>query len=474
MERGPSDLHMDWSISHKKWERDRRIVLYTAPMNARISFVTFGCKTNWADSLRIMKALPSQLWQVVDVDELPDVVVFNSCTVTAKAERDLMKALRKARAGREDTRIILTGCMVEAYRERVEAQVDGVEIYGLSERARLLTSLGADDADPDWPTLESLDARPRTRAFLKVQEGCDYTCSYCIVPTARGASRSLSGQRVEALVEGAARRGLGELVLSGIHLGLYGQDRPEREGLPELLDRLGALRERLARERGAALRFPRIRLSSIEPNEVDEALIGAIARHDFVARHLHIPLQSGDAGILAAMRRRYRPERFAEAVEAVASALSPVGIGADVLLGFPGEDDGAFEATRRLLDGLPVTYLHAFSFSPRPGTDAAEMRPQVDPRKVKERVAVLRRLSQEKRDAFAASLRGAEVDLLVEGRGRHGKLEGYTDTYCRARTGGEDGMTGKLVVGRVEHADNGVLELVQCRERQVGGDKAEE
>lgn len=415
-------------------------------MKERVAFVTFGCKTNYADTMRVMNALPLERWRVVDADDAPDVVIFNSCTVTAKGDRDLFRAVRRAIKQRPDARVLITGCTAEAYPEAIRERFPGISVFGIRDRAEMMAALGASVAAPDWPDEGTLAMGPRTRMFIKIQEGCDYRCSYCVVPTARGASRSLPPERVEALVRRAVELGAGEVVLSGIHLGFYGRDLEPGCSLPALLDRLARLPA-----------LPRVRLSSIEPNEVDAALLEAMSRHAFVARHLHIPLQSGDDGVLARMRRRHDAARFDRAVAGVSGALGLVGLGSDVLVGFPGEDDAAHQNTVARLRAAPITYLHVFSFSPRPGTPAADMPGRVDGRVVKARVAELRALSEEKRAAFARAHVGQDARVLVEEETSPGTWVGYTDTYLRLASPAPPDSAGALVRVHVEAAEEGRL-----------------
>jgi len=415
-------------------------------MKARVAFVTFGCKTNWADTVRLQNALPEHLWEVVSPDAAPDAVVLNSCTVTAKGDADLRKAVRRLKARRPDTRVVVTGCTAEVYPERLAADLPGVEVFGVSRRHELFAALGATAEGSDWPDPAALATGPRTRAFLKIQEGCDHDCSYCIVPTARGKSRSLGLDRVRELVARAADAGIGEVVLTGIHLGFWGHDHVPRTGLVALLDDLATLPRR-----------PRVRLSSIEPNELDEALVASLVRHRWLAPHLHVPLQSGDPGVLRAMRRRYSVARARRAVESLAP-LGQLGLGSDLVVGFPGETDAAFEATHALVADLPLTYLHVFSYSPRPGTDAERLPERVPAPVVRERVARLRALSEQKRTAFAGAHVGQRHDVLVEEVVAPGVVAGYTGTYLRARLPGDAAWVNRIVPVRIRAAVGGELE----------------
>jgi threonylcarbamoyladenosine tRNA methylthiotransferase MtaB len=412
-------------------------------MKARVAFLTFGCKTNWADSVRLMNALPEHSWGVVEIDDDPDVVVLNSCTVTAKGDADLRKAVRRVLARRADTRVLVTGCTAEVYPERLAAELPGVEIYGVSRRHELFAALGASPEGSDWPAPEALATGPRTRAFLKIQEGCDYDCSYCIVPRARGRTRSLAPERVAALVARAAALDLGEVVLTGTHLGFYGHDQSPPTDLVALLDRLAGVSG-----------LPRVRLSSVEPNEVDARLVDALGRHRWIAPHLHVALQAGDDGVLAAMRRRYDVRGAREAILRLAP-LGPLGLGTDLVVGFPGETDAAFQATLALVTELPFTYLHVFSYSPRPGTDAERLPDRVPGPVVRQRVAALRALSDRKRAAFAAAHVGQRHEVLVEEVVAPGFVAGYTGTYLRARLPGSADLVNRRVPLRVTAADAG-------------------
>ena len=421
-------------------------------MKPRVAFLTFGCKTNWADTVRLQNALPEHLWQVVDLDDGPDVVVVNSCTVTARGDADLRKAVRRLRARRPDVRVLVSGCTAEVYPERLAVDLPGVELFGVSRRAELFAALGASSDGADWPDPAALATGPRTRAFLKIQEGCNGDCSYCIVPTARGQSRSLGLERVRDLVQAAALGGIGEIVLTGIHLGYWGHDHQPRSSLVALLDDLAALPSP-----------PRVRLSSLEPNELDPALVDALARHRWIAPHLHVPLQSGDDGVLRAMRRRYSVAKAVAAVERLA-VLGPIGLGTDLVVGFPGETDAAFEATFRRVEGLPFTYLHVFSFSPRPGTDAERLPERVAGPVVRERVARLRELSDRKRAAFAAAHVGQRHEVLVEEVVEPGVVAGYTGTYLRTRLPGSAADVNRVVSVQVSDALDGELMSREARD----------
>ena len=285
----------------------------------------------------------------------------------------------------------------------------------------------------------------RARAFLKIQDGCESFCSYCIVPFARGPLRSLEPQRVLDMLRSLSAHGYREVVLTGIHLGKYGIDLGQGMDLTGLLHLIGKED------------FPlRIRLSSLEPNEVDEDLIGMVASETWICRHFHIPLQSGDATILERMNRDYTPRRFTKLIEKIYENIPEVAIGVDVMAGFPGEDQKAFDETFSLIKAMPVSYLHVFPFSPRKGTAAATFPSRVDQGIIKERAAALRSLGREKRRAFYGSCLGKPFETLVEGwHQKESKLmRGTTDNYIPVLFPTWEDLRGRLVTVVVEACDS--------------------
>jgi len=384
-------------------------------------------------------------WHAAPASGAADVVVVNTCTVTRRADQESRQVVRRVARSHPGARIVVTGCYAQRAPEEVRA-IPGVSlVLGTAERERIAAWLpvaagadgarGADGRDSGVAVSHGRARRGiapatplqfgRTRALLKIQDGCDSFCSYCIVPYVRGRARSLS---VATVLEQARRlldAGFHELVLTGADLGSYGEDRPERPRLTDVVRGLLAL--------GAA---HRVRLSSIEPNRVPADLLDLLDAEPRLCRHLHLPLQSGSGSVLRAMRRAYDPAAYARLVER-AARRGPIGIGADVIVGFPGEGDDEFEETVSFVRSLPLTYLHVFRYSPRPGTVSERQGAGVPDRIARERSARLRRIGETMRDAFHARLVGATLSCLAE-RGLHATVawRGTTDLYTPVRVVG--------------------------------------
>ncbi|HEY6572508.1 MAG TPA: tRNA (N(6)-L-threonylcarbamoyladenosine(37)-C(2))-methylthiotransferase MtaB, partial [Candidatus Eisenbacteria bacterium] len=335
----------------------------------RVSFFTLGCRLNQHDTAAMRSDLEREGWETAPAREAADVVIVNTCTVTRRADQESRQLIRRLVRERPGARIVVTGC----YAQRAPGEIQtlpGVSlVLGTSEREAIASKISAPRAGasvaPGRARRSIGLSAPlhfgRTRALLKIQDGCDSFCSYCIVPYVRGRSRSLPPAEALDRARRLLDAGFQELVLTGADLGAYGRDLGESALLPKLVESLLALGAR-----------HRVRLSSIEPNKVDEALVDAMAREPRFCRHLHLPLQSGSPAILRAMRRGYEPRDYARLVER-AAAGGPIGIGADVIVGFPGEGEAEFEETMSFVSALPISFLHVFRYSPRPGTAAVRL-----------------------------------------------------------------------------------------------------
>jgi threonylcarbamoyladenosine tRNA methylthiotransferase MtaB len=413
-----------------------------------LAIVTLGCKVNQFESEAMAEAMEGEGWQLVPFGPGVDCVIVNTCVVTARAQADSRRWIH--RAGRENPNglLLAVGCFPQIDLDGViSLGVDGVvgnqekgcisEIVAEMQRGkkpviRVGDVMGAEQP----PALQTTRFRRHTRAFLKIQDGCDARCSYCIVPLARGRSRSTTPMHVLASLKALKTAGYQEAVLVGIHLGAYGLDLEPRTTLLGLLDQI---------EKGETP--PRIRLSSLEPQEVTPQLIALIASSQKICPHLHLPLQSGADGILRRMRRPYTGAFFRDLVLGISQKMPHAAIGADVMVGFPGEDEQAFGQTYDLLQALPLSYLHCFPFSPRPGTPAARMPGQVAERAKKERVQILRGLSREKRGAFYSRFIDEPLTLLIEHRREKGMLRGISRNYIFCLVEGEDELMGREVEG---------------------------
>jgi threonylcarbamoyladenosine tRNA methylthiotransferase MtaB len=397
----------------------------------RVSIHTLGCKLNFAETAAIGQQFLDRGFELVEFGREADVCVINTCTVTEHADRECRQIIRRALRSPREPLVVVTGCYAQLTPEEI-ASIEGVGlVLGAREKfdlfkylpearkgsapAVFVSDIGmVDDFGPAYSTA----AVGRTRAVLKIQDGCDYTCAFCTIPLARGASRSQSEAETVEQARMLVASGYKEIVLTGVNVGDYG--RKTGEDLLALLKQLVALE---------GLR--RLRISSIEPNLLSEELIDFARESPVLCNHFHIPLQSGDDEILRRMRRRYTAGRYEELIERVKERIPDCGIGVDVIVGFPGETQSHFERTYELLNRLPISYLHVFTYSQRPNTPAAEYEGAVDVRERKERNNRLRMLSQKKRHAFYESLIGRSVEVLTEGDCERGLRFGFTGEYAR-------------------------------------------
>ena len=417
----------------------------------RVTILTLGCKVNAYDSAAIGDRLVGAGCRLVDLDDGPDVVVVNSCTVTDAADAESRRLARRARRTNPAARVVLTGCYAQTQpaRAATEAAVD--HVVGLNRLDALVDAVVAPERVPHVVvgnsrrerTVSTFGARTfpgQTRAFLKVQEGCDLFCTFCIVPMARGAGRSLEPRAVLDEVRALAAAGFEEVVLTGVHLGGWGEDLRPRGDLAGLVGTVA--------EHGLV---PRLRLSSIDPHEVTEPLLRAMAASAGVCPHLHVPLQAGDDGVLRRMRRRYDTALARERLAMIHELLPDAAIGTDVIAGFPGEDAAAFERTLALLEETPISYCHVFPYSVRSGTTAAKLDGHNTAAVIGERARRLRALGERKRQVFARRFDGADAELLVETTRdpATGALRGYTRNYLRARLEGPDAWRGRRVPVRL-------------------------
>lgn len=414
----------------------------------RISLLTLGCKANQADTAMIAEALSGAEVDFVGPRDAADIVVINTCTVTHTADADARQLVRAAHRRCPDARIVVTGCYAQMSGDELRAMPEVSHVVGNADKASLpalLRELSGLAAEPtprhrEWaPSLRDaarIRALPegKSRPFVKIQDGCDYVCSYCIIPAARGKNRSLPLDEVTETIRRYGQLGAKEVVLTGIHVGHFGRDMRPRRNLLDLLKIIEA--ERLV---------PRVRISSIEPNELRTDLLDFAAASETVCPHFHVPLQSGSDEVLRQMRRVYTTRFYAGMTEAIRARMPHAALGIDVIVGFPGETARAFDETVRFLRSLDFTYLHVFPYSPRAGTDAAMMVDQVPPEEKKERGEILRQLSDERRQAYYQSQVGRDAQMLVEERrARSGRLRGFTETYVAVELDGPDALRDTL------------------------------
>lgn len=404
----------------------------------RFRIVTLGCKVNRSESDSLAQGLMGQGWEEAEAGEPADVCVINTCAVTGKAAMQSRGEIR--RAVRSEGRVIVMGCYAQTEPHEIEA-IPGVNgILGTADKDRRVEYVvqGVHDGrkltihrnireETQFPLTPLSVSGKRTRAFLKIQDGCNAFCSYCIVPYARGRSRSMPVSEVLSRLGALGEAGYREIVLAGIHLGRYGLDLNPPVPLVELMRRIRRLNQPA-----------RIRLSSLEPNEITDEIISLVASSDTFCRHFHLPLQSGDDRILEKMRRDYTSDLFKSQVRAIRERIPDAAIGADVLAGFPGESDSCFQNTYSLIKSLPLTYLHVFPFSPRKGTLAEKYPDKVSAPVIAARCKQLRRLGNEKKREFYTQFTGKQMEALIieSSSASHPFSKGLTSNYMAVRIRG--------------------------------------
>jgi threonylcarbamoyladenosine tRNA methylthiotransferase MtaB len=426
---------------------------------------TLGCKVNQAESEAIAQELMSADWTAAADGQKADVCIVNTCTVTGKASMQSRQAVRRAIRTHPGARILVTGCYAQTSPEDIQ-NIKGVHyIVGHAEKqtvGHLVRTLDgkipagairiSGDLDPETP-FESKNPPPpladsRTRPFLKIQDGCNAFCTYCIVPYARGRSRSMPIENVLQCIQQIAAAGYHEVVLTGIHLGAYGHDLIPATHLGQLLERIQAT--------GC---IDRVRLSSIEPFELTQEIIDRIAGCEIFCRHFHIPLQSGDDAILKKMGRPYSRRGFESLVSRIHRAMPEAAIGVDTLIGFPGENKAAFANTYEMIAALPVSYLHVFPFSVRPGTAAEKFADKIDSAVIKKRCEQMRRLGNKKRADFYRQFIGQTRQILVESKrdAPTGMLKGISSNYLPVLADGGDKLKNMLVEVKIQKIEGNKL-----------------
>lgn len=418
-------------------------------MTKRYSIATLGCKINQIDSASIGKDLEQSGYCLVPFGEKADLVIVNTCAVTSLADRDGRKLTAAARKNSPDAIVIVTGCSpgisqdpsVYKAADIVCTTDDKGRILELIARKQIENGAPPPQLDDDKNTIYGRDvitSPGKTRAFFKVQDGCDFSCAYCIVPIARGNSRSVPFDQAVAGFERLALAGYKEVVLSGIHLGAFGKDLHPKSSLDLLLDNLAEAHPNV-----------RIRLSSIEPREVTDEIIALFSRHENLCGHLHIPMQSGSDKILKAMGRPYDRAFFIDLMDRIEKAVSDVTLGADIIVGFPGETNEDFQNTVDLVAQSPLAHLHVFRFSQRSGTRAEKMSGQVAFDVIKARSAAIRKMDEQKRIAHYSKFIGRTLSVVSEGEKSGGHFGGMSGNYIPVRFC-EDIPEGRMVSVLIE------------------------
>lgn len=451
---------------------------------------TLGCKVNQRDTDSLLELFRRRGYRVVEFDQPADVYLINTCTVTHLGDRKSRQVIRQALRRNPSAKVVVTGCYAQRAPEEI-AGIPGVSlIVGTRGRRKLvelveglpppqsgtaprlpLQLVGRCDEPDGFEELPLAYERGRTRALIKVEEGCNQFCSYCIVPYTRGPVCSRRSEDIIAEITALVEHGYREIVLTGIHTSAYGQDIKEADGKrPNLATLIESILE-------AVPQLKRLRVSSVEPTEVPPEIPDLMNRYPAFCRHLHLPLQSGDDQILAAMRRPYTSRQYARIVEELRCRVAGLAVTADVMVGFPGESTPQFLNTYHLVKDLALSDLHVFKYSPRPGTPAANLPHQVAPRDKEERSRLLLGLARELRRDFASRFLGEEMEVLLEqpllpgkaaGKGGAARQpaeektvlwEGYTDNYLRVAVSwpADDDASGQLVRVRLKRLDSNCL-----------------
>ena len=444
----------------------------------------FGCRATQADGAAIERQFEERGLARAAAPAQSEIVVLNTCTVTAAADQDARAAIRRIRRENPGCQIVVTGCYAQRAPEEVAALPGVSRVIGNSHKHRLAEILVPSRRDavtsieshPGFVPLSSLTAEARreiyvsdifahtellaapvfdgigpgsnnerTRPNLKVQDGCDNRCSFCVIPYVRGQSRSLPLEEIVDEVNALVQSGYREVVISGINLGRWGRDfdKPLRfeDVVHEILDRTN---------------LEKLRISSVEPMDWSDELIDMMAHSSRIAKHAHVPLQSGSDRVLRGMHRKYRPWHYREKLEKIRAAMPMAAIGADVMVGFPGESEADFEETRRLIEEMPFTYLHVFTYSSRPGTPAADLRDQVPVQTARGRNRILRDLAAEKKLAFMRGFVGKTVEAITLNVSDGKSTEALTDNYLKVRLWGQHDAN-QWLKARVEQVEAGAL-----------------
>lgn len=410
----------------------------------KVALHTLGCKLNFSETSTIGKQFLNNGFEIVDFNNIADVYVFNTCTVTENAEKDCRQLIRHTLKKNPNAYIIVTGCYAQLKPDEI-AQINGVDlVLGNQEKfdvfSYLKTIKKSDYAKKDlalnseknlaciyvsqteqlndFGWAHSSEADSRTRAYMKIQDGCDYKCSFCTIPLARGKSRSLEIKKIIEQFKHILDEGYKEIILTGVNVGDYG--KKNNSNLYELLSKLISIEGEF-----------RIRISSIEPNLLSDEILELTKSSEKICKHFHIPLQSGSNKILKLMQRRYISEYYCDLIFKAKEIIPDLGIGVDVIVGFPGETDADFLETEKFIEQLPISYLHVFTYSERPNTKAINISDSVDIATRKKRNHILRNLSDKKRRDFLNSMLDKNLKVLFEHENYEGMMKGYSSNYIR-------------------------------------------
>lgn len=431
-----------------------RLFLFERDSVQKVALYTLGCKLNFSETSTIGKQFLKNGYSIVDFKEKADVYVINTCSVTENAERECRQVVRRALRMNPSAFIAVTGCYAQLRPEEISS-ITGVDaVLGSNEKFQLFNLIDSfqkkelscvyvspteklDHVDAAFST----DADSRTRAFLKIQDGCDYKCSFCTIPLARGLSRSLPVNEVLTNFSSLLEQGYKEIILTGVNVGDYGKNTGTN--LYELLCKMTAVEGDF-----------RLRISSIEPNLLTDEIIELTKNNEKMCRHFHIPLQSGSTAVLKLMQRRYTTAQYKKVINKVKESIPDCGIGVDVIVGFPGETEEHFLETYAFLRDLPVSYLHVFTYSERPDTKAINMPGSVEHQERKRRNSMLRILSVKKRNEFFSTMVNNELSVLFEHENHNGKMHGFASNYVKVVMPFNDSFVNRVAKVRILSAEN--------------------
>ncbi len=422
------------------WEMRPRTCIFADSMDTKrsVAFHTLGCKLNFSETSSLSRLLEQEGFEKRGFDDMADVYVINTCSVTDNADKECRQLVRRIQRKAPDSFVVITGCYAQLKPGEI-ASIPGVDlVLGAAEKFNIARHIGelargqatkicSCDIEEVSGFHASFSQNDRTRTFLKVQDGCDYNCSFCTIPMARGKSRSDEIQNVVAQAEKLGADGVNEIVLTGVNLGDFGKGADGKGKYEENFHDLVKALEKVSA-------IERYRISSIEPNLLTNEIIESVANSDKFMPHFHIPLQSGSNDILGLMRRRYKRELYAERIQLIKKLMPHCAIGVDVIVGFPGETDDHFKETFDFLHSLDVSYLHVFTYSERDNTRALEIKPVIPVQVRNERNKTLRNLSYMKLQYFTEQHKNQTRKVLFEAFEKNGMMEGYTDNYLRIQT----------------------------------------
>jgi len=423
---------------------------------SKVAFYTLGCKLNFSETSTIGSQFLQNGFDIVDYNDIADVYVINTCTVTENSDRECRQVVRRALRNNPDAFIAVVGCYAQLRPEEI-AKIEGVDaVFGSNEKFKihsLLDNFNKKDLscifvspiveNDEFFSAASTEADTRTRAFLKIQDGCDYKCSFCTIPLARGKSRSMGIDTVTDSFKKLLDEGYKEIILTGVNVGDYGKslDKNLFDVLVNLTNIEGDFR---------------LRISSIEPNLLSDEIIDLALSTEKICRHFHIPLQSGSGKILGLMQRRYKTDNYRDLIFKATGKISKLGIGVDVIVGFPGETEEDFMDTYNFLKELPISYLHVFTYSERPNTKAITMEGKIEIAERKRRNNMLRILSDKKKNEFYRKMIGTEHTVLFEEENHDGFMRGFASNYVRVKHSYNSSLVNQLTRVKIEEVDDNI------------------